>query len=125
MSDHHTKNIKQSREFLSPRGLVRALIQFLQNVNFNFQSSCLRKTFIITDSLKQPQFIQLFKVFHFFLDRKFGEKRKKWHPYRQFSDGKKTNENVSAIWERKFLKHSEYQDASGVKFPSATGNLFF
>ena len=57
-------------------------------------------------------------------DRKFGAKRQKWHPYHQFGDGKKTKENVSAIWERKYLKHSEYQDASGVKFPSATDKKF-
>lgn len=57
------------------------------------------------------------------IDRKFAEKRQKWHPYRQFGDGKKkAKENISAIWERKYLKHSEYQDTSGVKFPSATGN---
>ena len=55
------------------------------------------------------------------IDRKFGEKRQKWHPYRQFGNGKKAKESISAIWERKYLKHSEYQDASGVKFPSATG----
>lgn len=59
------------------------------------------------------------------VDRKFGEKPKNWHPYRQFNDRVRVEENVSPIWERRHLKHSEYQDTSGVKFPAATGISLF